>query len=103
MGMALTIEEFRLAIHQTHSCDSAELIEVVPVAVDGGGDGAPASVHVFAVRHRKASRCYAWPEAVGAASLVVHCILAAGPVDSPEAALAFVRRKDARNARARQS
>jgi len=101
--MALTIEEFRLAIHQTHGCDIGELIEVVPVAAASSDDGAPASVHVFAVRHRKASRCYAWPEAVDAACLVVHCILAAAPVDSPEAALAFVRRKDARNARARQS
>jgi hypothetical protein len=99
--MALTTEEFRLAIHQTHSCDIGELIEVVPVAASGA-DGAPASVHVFAVRHRRASRCYAWLEAIDAASLVVHCILATGPVDSPEAALAFVRRKDARNARARQ-
>jgi hypothetical protein len=100
MGMALTIEEFRLAIHQTHSCDRSDLIEVVPVAA--GGDGVPVAVHVFAVRHRKSSRCYAWPEAIGAASVVVHCILAAGRVDSPEAALAFVHRKDARNARARQ-
>ena len=89
------LDELRLAIFQTLGCDGAQLAEVVPVSLDlGDGSRETLNVHVFDIRHRATTCCYAWPSAVDRATIIIHAVLHAGSVASPEQAVrAAMRRK----------
>jgi hypothetical protein len=86
MQREATLNELRVAIHQTHGCDAGAVCEIVDVAPGPGAT--PVSVHVFHVAgHRHADRCYAWPEYPDPTTMIVHAVLHAGPVRCAEDAV----------------
>jgi hypothetical protein len=89
------ISEFRLAIHQTHNCEVEKLEKVVRVVVlQQHGPAWEGDIHVFQLRgHGKASRCYAWPEALGNTATLIRTVLHSEKISSPEQAVRSVLRR----------
>lgn len=91
--IVMLADELRLAIQQLHGCPS-RIMASVPLSdnklrrqsVDG-------RVHVFElIGHPSALRCYAWATPTKTSSTVMHAVLHAQGVTSPEAALQSVLR-----------
>jgi hypothetical protein len=87
--------EFRVAIHQTHNCETEELEKVVRVVVSRSrGPAWEGDVHVFKLSgHSKAARCYAWPEALGDTATLIRAVLHSEKISSPEQAVRSVLRR----------
>jgi hypothetical protein len=93
--------ELGLAIHQTHNCEAESLEGVVDVNIPLGTRARwEGKVHIFKVSgHSKASRCYAWGEALDDTTIIVCAVLHSGRVTSPEQAVKSTLRRRTRRAR----
>jgi hypothetical protein len=89
------ISEFRLAINQTYNCEVEKLEKVVRVVVlQQHGPVWEGDIHVFELRgNSKASRCYAWPEALGDTATLIRAVLHSEKISSPEQAVRSILRR----------
>lgn len=90
----IRVDEFRLAIHQAHDCEAGTLAEIVHVTVPRkNGPAWKGSVYTFEINgHRKATRCYAWPEPVNKTTIIIRAVLHSEKVSSAQKAVQSVSR-----------
>src|SRR5262245_49654495 len=96
--MKVSLDEFRVAIHQTQNCQAGCVAEIMEVtaSVDGIAPWRGA-VHVFEVSgHRSATHCFAWPSQLDPATTIIHAVLKTGRTLSAEQAVRSVLRREAR-------
>jgi hypothetical protein len=93
------VSEFLMAIRQIHDCDARPEAQVVQVRLPNKrGKAWTGPVHIFElIGHPKATRCYAWPEAVDAKTVRVWSVLHSDKIRSPEQAVQSVRRRRRRS------
>ncbi len=59
--MRITLQEMRLAIHQTQDCEAKRHIEITNVETSRNGVVKSIDVHLFEIEgHPSATKCYAW-------------------------------------------
>jgi hypothetical protein len=92
LSVNVRLDEFRIAIHQTHNCEAHTLSEVVHVTLPRRkGPAWEGPVHVFEISgHREARRCYAWPDPVNQASVIIRAVLHSERISSAERAVRSV-------------
>jgi hypothetical protein len=90
----IRVDEFRLAIHQTHDCEAGRLAEIVHVSIPRkNGSAWEGLVHAFEIcGHRKATRCYAWPEPVNDTTIIIRVTLHSEKISSAQKAVQSVIR-----------
>ena len=93
--------EFRVAISQTHNCKAGAPKEVIRVTVLRSlGSTWEGDVHVFELSgHDKATRCYAWPEALSGTATIIHAVLHSEKISSPAQAVRLVLRRTSQDSR----
>jgi hypothetical protein len=82
------LSEFRMAIRQMLDVDAEPAGAVELHVRHKNGEDWQGTVHVFDISgHPRASQCYAWPEPVDEASLIIRVVSAAGRITSPQQAV----------------
>ena len=92
----MRLSELRMAIHQTFNCQPQIPPTVVNVRVPQKGRRAwSGPVYTFEIKgHPRANRCYVWPEALDAKTVVVRAVLHSDKISSPQRAVhAVLNRK----------
>jgi len=95
----IRLSELRMAIHQTFDAQPQFPPAVVNVRVPRKGRKTwSGSVYSFEIKgHPRATRCYVWPEALDAKTVVVRAVLHSDKISSPERAVnAVLNRKPRR-------
>jgi hypothetical protein len=94
----IRLSELRMAIHQTLNCQPQLPPAVVNIRVSRKGRKPwTGSVYSFEITgHPRATRCYVWPEALDAKTVVVRAVLHSDKISSPERAVNSVLNRKAR-------
>jgi hypothetical protein len=88
----IRLSELRMAIHQMLNCQPVIPPTIVDVRVPRKGrKDWSGSVYSFEIKgHPRATRCYVWPEALDAKTVVVRTVLHSDKISSPERAVTSV-------------